>query len=461
MGMNGGITPETSASTRVGTATASTTVGANARTGLPPVPKGSPIVLDDDDIEGMDLKPAAKEVPVAEVAAALLPVQLADFTCAICLDAPPSLTDVASISGCTHKFCFDCIDQWANTENRCPCCKARFRTIDRVVALPPSPVEMPEAEATTTTAGGRRGKRKRSNNSGSSLSSPNSRRRVGGNNASASSPDHSNRRPNSRTVEDRNQPSGIVIDAAFVQNILASLMNATGGGGGVTVGRGGAGQVTVGTSEDGRTVIRMVNPQGGGTVGIMEMYLSEGAQAHINRASSAVGGGPARMAVRISRAPPANVPRRGSAPHRTMRPVTAELLQQLAGGRSPATSSESSAASATNAQPAPTTTGGDTNRVSWSDSTQQAPSRDSARGTSSSPRGRRVRFSVGGSNANGITDGSLASESRQVMTIRLISRPSDASQSTSQSPPTRSGNRRAASSASDGGSTENEPIVID
>lgn len=51
------------------------------------------------------------------------------------------MTDVASISGCMHKFCFDCIDKWAETENKCPLCKADFRTIDRVVALPPSSTE--------------------------------------------------------------------------------------------------------------------------------------------------------------------------------------------------------------------------------------------------------------------------------------------------------------------------------
>ena len=37
--------------------------------------------------------------------------QLQDFTCAICLDKPDKLEDLATISGCTHKFCFDCIDK--------------------------------------------------------------------------------------------------------------------------------------------------------------------------------------------------------------------------------------------------------------------------------------------------------------------------------------------------------------
>lgn len=37
--------------------------------------------------------------------------QLEEFTCAICLDKPDTLVDLATISGCSHKFCFDCIDK--------------------------------------------------------------------------------------------------------------------------------------------------------------------------------------------------------------------------------------------------------------------------------------------------------------------------------------------------------------
>jgi hypothetical protein len=92
-------------------------------------------------IESMDLKPPTNE-PISTTSAStpvLAVATLTNFTCPICLDAPTSMTDVASISGCTHKFCFDCIDKWANTENRCPLCKSDFRTIDRVIA--PSPDE--------------------------------------------------------------------------------------------------------------------------------------------------------------------------------------------------------------------------------------------------------------------------------------------------------------------------------
>lgn len=62
----------------------------------------------------------------------------ADFTCAICLDTPSIMTEMASISGCMHQFCFDCIHRWAERKNKCPCCNARFESICRMVALTPS-----------------------------------------------------------------------------------------------------------------------------------------------------------------------------------------------------------------------------------------------------------------------------------------------------------------------------------
>lgn len=40
--------------------------------------------------------------------------------------------DLAGISGCDHKFCFECIETWAERENSCPLCKTRFTKIDRL-----------------------------------------------------------------------------------------------------------------------------------------------------------------------------------------------------------------------------------------------------------------------------------------------------------------------------------------
>jgi hypothetical protein len=40
--------------------------------------------------------------------------------------------DLAGISGCEHRFCFGCIEKWAERENTCPLCKNRFAKIDRI-----------------------------------------------------------------------------------------------------------------------------------------------------------------------------------------------------------------------------------------------------------------------------------------------------------------------------------------
>jgi len=52
--------------------------------------------------------------------------------CGICLDP----IAVRGGIGCQHEFCFSCIQQWAAITNLCPMCKARFRSIERVVLLP-------------------------------------------------------------------------------------------------------------------------------------------------------------------------------------------------------------------------------------------------------------------------------------------------------------------------------------
>lgn len=54
-----------------------------------------------------------------------------EATCCICLEIPTK-EDLASISGCSHPFCFGCIEKWADRENTCPLCKARFSKIEKV-----------------------------------------------------------------------------------------------------------------------------------------------------------------------------------------------------------------------------------------------------------------------------------------------------------------------------------------
>ena len=52
-------------------------------------------------------------------------------SCCICMcEVKPD--DLAGISGCEHRFCFGCIEKWAERENTCPLCKNRFNKIDRI-----------------------------------------------------------------------------------------------------------------------------------------------------------------------------------------------------------------------------------------------------------------------------------------------------------------------------------------
>ncbi|KAL7473262.1 hypothetical protein ACHAXS_013705 [Conticribra weissflogii] len=176
----------------------------------------SPIVLDDDndeDEEEVDSKPAAlpngtkSNQSVASTSGDSL---LEDFTCAICLDCPSTCEDVAKISGCTHKFCFDCIDRWAKTENRCPCCKARFRTIERVVPLS----EVDETVAATPPGRGRKRKARRGKRDRFRSAAANG----------AASDTAASARVNSRRVEDRNQPvAGIAMSQEMVRHIIEAV----------------------------------------------------------------------------------------------------------------------------------------------------------------------------------------------------------------------------------------------
>ena len=50
------------------------------------------------------------------------------ITCCICISDIDTRT-AASIDCCDHKYCTGCITQWANTENSCPQCKKKFKSI--------------------------------------------------------------------------------------------------------------------------------------------------------------------------------------------------------------------------------------------------------------------------------------------------------------------------------------------
>lgn len=229
--------------------------------------KESPIVLDDSsDDEPPTVLPNQSS---GSNNRDTKPSSLEEVTCPICLDNPPSPTQTATLNGCTHKFCFDCIDRWANTENRCPCCKARFREIRRMEPLP---------EGEVSASGRRRGKRKRR----TADSSPNSRRRTNSNRSNEPAA-----QVNVRTVQDRNQPSmsGLTINGAMIEQLLQSFSSiagpaATNAGGSTIFRLGSSGREIVFNNDGGRPTIRIVRNaeagggEEGGMMGVMEMYLT-------------------------------------------------------------------------------------------------------------------------------------------------------------------------------------------
>jgi hypothetical protein len=50
--------------------------------------------------------------------------------CAICTETP---VDPARNNGCTHEFCFTCIEIWSRNTNTCPLCKSKFTRLDRII----------------------------------------------------------------------------------------------------------------------------------------------------------------------------------------------------------------------------------------------------------------------------------------------------------------------------------------
>jgi len=52
-----------------------------------------------------------------------------DIECAICLGSITDSSNIATINGCRHSFCFRCIDEWANQNNECPLCKEEFHLV--------------------------------------------------------------------------------------------------------------------------------------------------------------------------------------------------------------------------------------------------------------------------------------------------------------------------------------------
>mmetsp|Transcript_2591 Transcript_2591/g.3875 ORF Transcript_2591/g.3875 Transcript_2591/m.3875 type:complete len:84 (-) Transcript_2591:367-618(-) len=50
------------------------------------------------------------------------------FQCDICNEEHNS-ENVATLSGCTHYFCFDCIERWTSQRRTCPLCRSEVSAI--------------------------------------------------------------------------------------------------------------------------------------------------------------------------------------------------------------------------------------------------------------------------------------------------------------------------------------------
>jgi len=55
--------------------------------------------------------------------------EFVDIECAICLGGCTDSSNIATINGCNHSFCFKCIDEWATKKNECPLCKEEFHLV--------------------------------------------------------------------------------------------------------------------------------------------------------------------------------------------------------------------------------------------------------------------------------------------------------------------------------------------
>jgi hypothetical protein len=56
-----------------------------------------------------------------------------DNICPICLDC---CSDITTIDGCKHLFCFTCITSWAKITNKCPLCKTQILKCATINCLP-------------------------------------------------------------------------------------------------------------------------------------------------------------------------------------------------------------------------------------------------------------------------------------------------------------------------------------
>eukprot|EP00986_Skeletonema_menzelii_P013843 scaffold8495_cov125-Skeletonema_menzelii.AAC.1 len=86
---------------------------------------------DDSMIEAAIYKSVAPHPPIRQQQEQSMGgASIKDLICAVCLDFPVDPKQIASVSGCNHRFCFVCIENWAKRgKNDCPLCKSTFHLV--------------------------------------------------------------------------------------------------------------------------------------------------------------------------------------------------------------------------------------------------------------------------------------------------------------------------------------------
>ena len=82
---------------------------------------------DDEEVERAILASAAvfsQSVKIEDESSTIHDCQ----ECAICLECTDT-SNLATVDGCGHSFCFGCIDRWATKKNDCPLCKEKFHLV--------------------------------------------------------------------------------------------------------------------------------------------------------------------------------------------------------------------------------------------------------------------------------------------------------------------------------------------
>lgn len=113
--------------------------GSNPSKSVAQYSRSDTYISDSEDDSSLDYSDDDEDVEAAILASAAVfsqSTKLVDedreeelVECAICLGGCTDSSNIATINGCKHSFCFKCIDEWATKKNECPLCKEEFHLV--------------------------------------------------------------------------------------------------------------------------------------------------------------------------------------------------------------------------------------------------------------------------------------------------------------------------------------------